>query len=367
MKSINKILLGLGAMAIVATLPSCNVVNNVVSKTKTFTESITRALKGKKNADTKKVEKVEQVKKETSKSKEKKAIKETLNEKKETIKEKKMVKQEETPKKIANKNEDKDVTQDIVLPRDREKISQKKETPTYTSKELAKGILKGDWAIETVNGKPVVGEKAPFIRFSPSENMIYGNNGCNVIHGAYKYNPADSTICFSNIASTMMLCNMEGLTDYEINAALDITRYYSWEIRDNDFYLYFLNEARQPVMGLMHQNFDFLNGAWQVTAINGKDVDEPDMKLVIDVDEEKIHGNTGCNILNGSMEIDMEQANSISFSRIATTRMMCPDSNHETELLVALEDTSTAKPTSKDSVLLLDSQGKEVLRLVRDK
>lgn len=335
MKLLNKILLGLGAMAIVVTMPSCDVINKIVTKTKTLT-------------------KAEKVEKDNKTDKE--------------VKEKKVAKSKESSKKtVANKNEDKDVAQDVVLPRDREKIAQKKEVPTYTSQELAKGILKGDWVIETVNGKSAVGEKAPFIRFSPSENMIYGNNGCNVINGSYKYNPADSTIRFSNIASTMMLCNMEGLTDYEINAALDLTRYYSWEIKDSDFYLYFLNEAKQPVMGLMHQNFDFLNGAWHVTAINGKSVDEPDMNLVIDVDEEKIHGNTGCNILNGSMEIDMEQPNSISFSRIATTRMMCPDGNHETELLVALEDTSTAKPISKNSVLLLNSQGKEVLKLVREK
>lgn len=36
-------------------------------------------------------------------------------------------------------------------------------------------------------------------------------------------------------------------------------------------------------------------------------------RLVIDVPEGKVHGNTGCNILNGSLETDMEAANSISF------------------------------------------------------
>lgn len=259
----------------------------------------------------------------------------------------------------------KDVEQDAVLPRDREHIAQNKTIPTYTSEDIAKGILKGDWAIESVNGKSAVGEKAPFIRFAPTEKMIYGNNGCNVINGSYKYNPADSTISFSNIASTMMLCHKDGLTDYEINAALDATKYYSLEIKDNDFTLYFLNSSKKVVMSLMHQNFQFLNGTWLVTKINSTPVDEPDMKLVIDVDEGKIHGNTGCNILNGSMEIDMEKGNSISFSGIATTRMACPPGNHQTELLVALEEASTAKPLSKNAVVLRNDQGDQVLQLER--
>lgn len=315
-----------------ATMPSCDTFNNIINKTKSTTKTV-----------------AEKVTKSSS-SKEK------------TAQAAAKPKKTDSPKK---KGDDKDVAQDVVLPRDREKISQNKETPTYTSTELAKGVLKSDWAIETVNGKPAVGEKAPFIRFSPSDKMIYGNNGCNVINASYKYNPADSTLSFSHIAATMMLCNMEGLTDYEISAALELTRFYTWEIKDNDFHLYFLNEAHQPVMSLMHQNFDFLNGTWHVAEINGEKVNSQDMNLVIDVDEGKIHGNTGCNILNGIMEIDMEQANSISFSSIATTRKACPSGNQETELLVALEDTSTAKPISKTAVLLIDSQGKEVLKLSR--
>ena len=45
-------------------------------------------------------------------------------------------------------------------------------------------------------------------------------------------------------------------------------------------------------MEMMHQNFQFLNGTWLVKEIDGQAVDVPDMKLVIDVDEGKLHGNT---------------------------------------------------------------------------
>lgn len=252
-----------------------------------------------------------------------------------------------------------------VLPQDRENIAVKKDQKIYTPEELKRGVVKGDWAIESVYGKKAVGEKAPFLKFVPEEKRVYGNNGCNVINGTYRYNASDSTINFDNIASTMMMCAKEGLTDYEINTALGATKFYSWKIDGNDYYLTFYDETGREVMNLMHQNFEFLNGTWRVTRINDQPVNVEGMKMVIDVDEGKLHGNTGCNIMNGNLEVDMDQPNSISFSAIAVTRMMCPEIQHETALVVALEEVSAARPVSGSEVILYDDQQKPVLTLVR--
>jgi len=252
-----------------------------------------------------------------------------------------------------------------VLPQDRENIAVKKDQKIYTPEELKRGVVKGDWAIESVYGKKAVGEKAPFLKFVPDEKRVYGNNGCNVINGTYRYNASDSTINFDNIASTMMMCAKEGLTDYEINTALGATKFYSWKIEGNDYYLTFYDETGREVMNLMHQNFEFLNGTWRVTRINDQPVNVEGMKMVIDVDEGKLHGNTGCNIMNGNLEVDMDQPNSISFSAIAVTRMMCPEMQHETALVVALEEVSAARPVSGSEVILYDDQQKPVLTLVR--
>lgn len=257
------------------------------------------------------------------------------------------------------------VKKEVVLPQDREQILKDKTAKTYTSEELKKGIIKGDWVIERVEGREAVGQETPFLRFVPEEKRVYGNDGCNVINATYTYSPADSTLSFGEIASTMRMCNVAGITDYEISAALTATRRYSWELRDSQFYLYLKNESGRTVMELMHQDFQFLNGTWRVAAINDEVINDPEMKLVIDVDEGKLHGNTGCNILNGALDIDMETPNSISFSAIATTRMACPEGNHETAFIVALEDATSARPISADKVLLLDSQRHVVLELVR--
>lgn len=236
---------------------------------------------------------------------------------------------------------------------------------TYTSAQLAKGIIKGDWTIEEVGGQPAVGEKVPYLRFEPSRKRVYGSDGCNVINATYTYNPADSTMRFDNLMSTMMACGKEGITDVQVNRALADARKYTWSLDGNDYHLTLLDGVGQPLMKMVHCNFEFLTGAWHVTAIEGEPVNIAGMDLVIDIDEGKLHGNTGCNILNGRVETDLDTPNSISFSAIGTTRMMCPDIESETRLLVALEEATSARALSPDKVELLGSNRQPVLTMVR--
>lgn len=260
----------------------------------------------------------------------------------------------------------------IPIPADREAISPEKSDRVYTPDELAKGIVKGDWAIDSIYGKKAVGETAPFLKFDTANKMIYGNNGCNTVNASYTYNPADSLMQFSGIITTLMECSKQGISDYEINHALDATRKYTWSANGSEYYLRFYDGSGAHIMTLMHQNFHFLNGTWIVESIGDREINtptrqlSPDMKLVIDIDEEKVHGNTGCNILNGLLLTDMDLPNTISFERMATTRRMCPPKdNYEADLLVALEEVTTARPTSADTVDMINSHGEVVLRLRR--
>ena len=118
-------------------------------------------------------------------------------------------------------------------------------------------------------------------------------------------------------------------------------------------------------MLLTHQNLDFLNGTWKVVEIDGEPVNVEKMKLVLDVDEHKVHGNTGCNVLNGSLETDLDAPNTFSFENMAVTMMMCPQIEYQTAMLVALEEACRAKPIDKNKVQLLDTNGEPVLTLVR--
>lgn len=257
------------------------------------------------------------------------------------------------------------IKKEVVLPQDRESVAVETDPKMYSPEEFARGIIKGDWAIEKVYGQNAVGESVPFIKFANNEKRIYGNNGCNTVNGEYKYNPEDSTLSFSNIAVTMMLCTKVGITDYLVNKALNETTGYSLRDVDDGYLMNLYDAEGNEVMQLAHQNLDFLNGTWKVISIENEPVDIDKMKLVFDVDEHKVHGNTGCNVLNGRLETDLDTPNTFSFENIGVTMMMCPQMQYQTALLVALEEASRAKPINKNEVMLIDDSGNVVLTLRR--
>lgn len=252
-----------------------------------------------------------------------------------------------------------------VLPQDRQQFIIDKAAKKYTPDELGRGIVKGDWAIEKVGDTAVSPEgEAPYLKFDIQTKKIYGNNGCNQFSGNYEYSPSEHSIRFTDMLSTMRACPHSDL-DAEIDAAIRATRFYSWELIDSQFYLYLQDVSHHTLLTLMHQDFAFLNGTWLVKAIDDQAVAIPDLRFVIDVDENKIHGNTGCNMLNGKLITDMDAPNSISFQAIGITLRSCPDVEYENDLIVALEDASTARPISEDKVLLINNHGTVVLELER--
>lgn len=233
------------------------------------------------------------------------------------------------------------------------------------SDEITGSSVTGDWAIETVLGKKAVGETAPFIKFAPEEKRIYGNNGCNVLNAQYEINTSEKAISFSNLATTMMLCSESNITDAEIGEALGSTKSYSVQNGQPDKVMTFYNSEGKPLMTLMHRDFHFLDGTWAVVAIDGEKVDIDGMKIALDVDEKRMHGNTGCNIINGELETDMDTANSISFSKIAMTKMACPNSGWETRMTMALEEAITAKQINQDEIEFIGSNDQQVMLLKR--
>lgn len=260
----------------------------------------------------------------------------------------------------------------LEVPQDRRPVVPVRQSATYTPDELKNGIVKGDWTIEQVDGKPVIAESAPYITFEPLQGRIYGNNGCNTINGNFRYSVEQKSITISDLITTMRACELEGISDTEINIALNSAVSYRLEEKNHEYWMYLVNAKGETVLALMHQNFDFLNGTWLVQSIKDKKINikgamlVPSMKLVIDVPEGKVHGYTGCNILNGDLVVDMDRANSISFQNMATTRKACrADKNYETDMLVTLEEVTTAHPVDATTVELLNSQKQVIMVLVR--
>ncbi|MDE6489904.1 MAG: META domain-containing protein, partial [Muribaculaceae bacterium] len=230
---------------------------------------------------------------------------------------------------------------------------------------LSEQVLSGRWTVYSVGGESVKGsdDDWPYMEFSVADNRFYGSDGCNVINGSFAVE-SGQLISLTNMISTRRYCPEE---EYAagMSAALADTRSYSLEQRGNEYFLNFHNSKHITVLTLRKHNMDFVNGPWRVIEIEGERCDNGDVRMVVDIPEGRIHGQTGCNILNGELSEDPEKPNSIQFHGLVTTRMSCPDSSVETAFLVALEKVETAHPGGRNVVELLDKQNQVVLRLQR--
>lgn len=245
---------------------------------------------------------------------------------------------------------------------------------TATASETKGAIseaLYGEWIAMDVNGLKVTGDDRPYVIFeatpeNPFVLNLYANNGCNTLNGQVSVTPGGKMESHSNMASTMMMCP-DAPYEMGVTLALNNVKKYALEKEGSDYTLYMRDAADKNLMTLRKSGISFLNGAWAVTSVNSEAIpSEVEMQLVIDIPELKIHGNAGCNTLNGSIFIDPAKQNSIQFTDLATTRMTCPYIAKEQALLIALEQVDTARPGSTaDTVNLLDNQGKTIITLGR--
>lgn len=204
------------------------------------------------------------------------------------------------------------------------------------------------------------------MNFQPSTGRFFASDGCNIVNGDYVLR-SDGVMVFSNTLSTMKYCADVPYAD-AIGAALNGQERLTAESYrlGQDTYLYLKNAAGKTVLTLRRHNMEFLNGNWLVTSINGKQIDDEECNIFIDIAELKTHGNTGCNYFNGDIYIDPGATNAIDFSNMGVTKMACPKTAQETAMLVALEEATTAIAGKNDNtVLLLDRNGKQVMTLKR--
>ncbi len=110
-----------------------------------------------------------------------------------------------------------------------------------------------------------------------------------------------------------------------------------------------------------------LSGEWKVKTINGEEIAAPQTEdevapfIEFDVENGKIHGNTGVNIVNGNYTLD---GNNLSFGTLMTTMMAGPESKMKTEqdFLAAVNAVKTAK-TADGILTLYDAEGKALMTL----
>ena len=225
----------------------------------------------------------------------------------------------------------------------------------------------GEWSIVEVNGENVVvnGENHPQLTFTIEESQpgivsVIGFNGCNYLNGAWNIK-GSKIVPAGEFISTLKACP-DAPYEYAVNQALSQADSYQFTAPSN---MVLLSSTSTPLMKLRRHNLAFLNGAWRVTEIEGAAI-TANVKIVIDVDEHKIHGNAGCNVLNGDITVNLDKGNGIEFKNLATSRMMCPDIATEQAFLLALESVdNAAKGSTPDTAVLKNAAGQTIISLKR--
>lgn len=106
-----------------------------------------------------------------------------------------------------------------------------------------------------------------------------------------------------------------------------------------------------------------LNGAWNIVEVNGEQITavEETPFIEFDTENQRVHGNTGVNIMNGSYTLDGEK---LSLGRMATTMMAGPMEAMETErtILQTIEKSAKIKASGED-LQILDADGTVIMLL----
>lgn len=108
-----------------------------------------------------------------------------------------------------------------------------------------------------------------------------------------------------------------------------------------------------------------LNGEWDIVKVDGNAVDTTKTEfrptLGFETAKDNVFGCAGCNSINGKAKVDAAKQ-TISFSEIGTTLMLCAHMEYEQQILKALESVKGYK-AGKGCVELTNVSGKAVLQL----
>ena len=224
--------------------------------------------------------------------------------------------------------------------------------------------LYGEWDIVMLRNKKKVYtlERAYVYLDFAGGNKVYGNNGCNTINGTFQL--SGNNLKFNDFISTSESCH-NVTSEKSIMHALADTRRYSLLAQYNAQYLNLMNSKGNVIMVLKRHNLDALNGAWLIKEMDSENVSEKNMRVVIDAVMQTIHGDTGCNIINGIITLDPAKDMAIQFEDLHSSEHDCQDIADETALLLALERTESCKRINDHEMALLDNKGAIVIVLQR--
>lgn len=226
--------------------------------------------------------------------------------------------------------------------------------------------ISGEWNVVSVKGEQVAGN--PYIGFDLAEGRIYGNAGCNRIMGGVEVDSVNpGKIGFTGVGATRMMCpDME--TEQKVLEALNEVAGYQAssagvDLTDKDGnVLMSLEKKEAPAVSV-----NDINGKWNITKVEGAAVEVADKTPFIsfNVAENAVHGNGGCNIINGSFSQEEGNPSSLKFGQMISTMMAGPGMETERKVLSAMNKVASFVVNEDGTLSLMDVADNEVLLLVK--
>lgn len=231
--------------------------------------------------------------------------------------------------------------------------------------------LNGEWSIVEINGSAVVLTEErgdyPFIGFEATTGKVYGNSGCNRIMGGFDTSVKAGNIDLGNLAGTRMMCPDMTLETNVLNALKNVKGYKKMGQK-----MALTNSFNRPVVLLQPKNsvsqMASLEGEWKISEVNNTAIPadlENKPYLNFDIINNRIHGNAGCNMINGGFVTQEDNPKAISFPAVAATMMACPDMTLERKVLSALNQVKSFSLLNNKSIGFYDENNELIIKLVR--
>lgn len=227
--------------------------------------------------------------------------------------------------------------------------------------------ITGEWSVVSVEGKQVTGN--PYIGFDTENGRLYGNAGCNRIMGGFEIDSVNpGHIGLTNVASTRMMCPDMETEQKVLDALNEVTGFKSSatgvELTDKDGKVLISLEKREaPAVSV-----NDINGEWKIYKVEGAAVEVADKIpfLSFNVAENAVHGNGGCNIINGSFSQEEGNPSSLKFGHMISTMMAGPGMETERKVLTAMNKVASFVLNEDGTLSLMDAENNEVLLLVKN-
>lgn len=228
--------------------------------------------------------------------------------------------------------------------------------------------LAGEWDIVEINGEKITAENLPYLGMDMKEKRIYGNAGCNRMMGSLEFDSIQpGKIHFGSIATTRMMCpDME--TERKVVETLDKVAGYE----ETEAGLSFSDADGKQVMKLEKRvqpevSIEDLAGEWNIVSVYDFKLGEMEKApfLAFDVAEKRVHGNAGCNVINGGFQQEADKPASLRFTQMISTMMSCPNMDIERQVLGALDKVRGFRFDDDGMAVLTDESGVSMITLSR--